>query len=152
MRRLFLSLLVAIPAMSAAKAGDLPAGAVALSSDEVTKIYSGKTAFWKSATIYFASDGTIKGYYGAPPKGALIGTWSVNGNEGCMKSHDVHDDVSKETTDCNKYWKSGKTVWQLWSVHFNNSPVDPHGYYDKSLSAFRPGDQIEKEYRKFGGS
>ena len=152
MRPRLLALLVIIPTISSAKASDLPAGAVALSSDEVTKIYSGKTAFWKTATIYFAPDGTIRGYYGKPPKGALVGAWSVNGNEECFTSRDVHDAESKATNNCDKYWMDGKTVWSLWSVHFDNSPVDPHGYWDKSLSAFRHGDQVEREYRKFGGS
>ena len=135
-----------------AAAGDLPSAAVPLTSEEATQLWSGKTALYKASSFYFAPDGTAKGFYGKPPKAALVGTWAANGNELCLTSRGFGPDDSKPTVNCNKFWKDGKKIWSLWSVHFDNSPVDPRGYWDKETSQYRPGNLVEKEYKKLGGT
>jgi Protein of unknown function (DUF995) len=137
--------------ISRAFAGDLPGTAVPLTTAEAAQIYSGKTALYKGSSFYFAPDGTAKGYYGKPPKGALLGTWVANDNEVCLTSHGFRADDSKPTVNCNKYWRDGKKIWSLWTVHFDNSPVDPHGYWDKETSQYKPGDLVEEQYTALGG-
>ena len=151
MRTILGPTIFALLAISPALAGDLPGSATPVTSEEATQLYSGKTALYKSASFYFAPDGTTKGYYGKPPKGALVGTWTANGNELCVTSHGFLATDTTPTVNCNKYWKDGKRIWSLWSVHFDNSPVDPHGYGDKEISQYKPGDLVEKQYKALGG-
>ena len=147
MKAIILGAVVAIAAIGSALADDLPAGAVPLTSDEVTKIYSGKTAFYKVSTIYYAPDGTMKGVFGG--KSPFKGTWTVASNEQCQVSGNPGE---KQYKDCNKYWRAGKKIWSLWTVHYDDTPVDEHGYWDKQVQQFKPGDQVSKLYRKVGGT
>jgi hypothetical protein len=127
---------------AAVLADQLASTATPMSSDAISKIYSGKTAVWKSSEMYFSPDGTVKGLYGKPkPTSPFSGTWSVNGNELCATV--AFSDKPTTYTDCWKWWTDGKKLVTLWSKHNDNSAVDEtHGYF-KEIE-FRRGDLVSK--------
>jgi Protein of unknown function (DUF995) len=74
----FAIVLASAPAMSA----PLPKTATPMTSDELSAIYSGKTAVWKMSSVYFAPNHSARGVF--DKKIAFSGTWSVKDNEICM--------------------------------------------------------------------
>lgn len=133
--------------VSAAFAGPLPKDAKPMTSDEVTALYSGKTAMWKSSMAYFAPNHNTRGVF--EKKIPYSGTWAVKDNEVCMVNTVKGD--TKKNTDCWKYWKSGKKVLTLWSVHYDGSkPDEKNGYYNE-VAALKPGDLVAATYVKVGG-
>ncbi|TPI18373.1 DUF995 domain-containing protein [Mesorhizobium sp. B4-1-1] len=132
-------------------AGKLPKDAVPLSADEVKAIYSGKTGLYGTSTEYYAPDGTTKGFVGKSKITATFkGTWSVNGNEVCAKNKPKGE--SKIYTDCNKYWRSGKKVFDLWATHYDGSTPDmKNGYATDTAKKLRSGDLVSAKYAAAGG-
>lgn len=132
-------------------ADKLPKGATPLSSDEVRAIYSGKTGVYKVSDIYYDPNGTTKGVFGKPKATMTIsGTWEVNGNERCMHNHPKGD--PKLYTDCNAYWRSGKKIYSLWTVHYDGSKPDKvNGYWTGELKLHKDGDLVSKKYMAMGG-
>ncbi|MFD1982649.1 hypothetical protein ACFSOZ_08165 [Mesorhizobium newzealandense] len=138
-------------ACGSAWADKLPKDAVELTADEVKAIYSGKTGFYIVSNIYYAPDGTTKGIFGKPKITTTFrGTWSVSGNEICAKNKAKGD--PKIYTDCNKFWRSGKKVYDLWTVHYDGSKPDlKGGYATDTLKLFKNGDSVSKKYAASGG-
>lgn len=130
-------------------AGQLPSDAAPLSPDEVAALYSGKTGLYGDSATWFAPDKTIYGWYGKPPKGVYSGTWDVNANEFCSNSH--APDGSGAGRNCHKFWRVGKVLWSLWTVHFDNSPANLGDYKTDEPKALKAGNWAEKIYRKLGG-
>lgn len=136
---------------ASAWAGKLPKDAVELTAAEVKAIYSGKTGIYDVSSIYYASDGTTKGIFGKPKVTATFkGTWSVSGNEMCAKNKPKGD--PKIYRDCNKFWRSGKRIYDLWSVHYDGSKPDlKSGYVTTTVKKLRDGDLVAKKYAAAGG-
>jgi hypothetical protein len=132
-------------------ADKLPKDAVELAADEVKAIYSGKTGIYSVSSMYYAPDGTTKGIYGKPKITATFkGTWSVNGNEMCTKNKAKGD--PKTYRDCNKFWRSGKKLYDLWSVHYDGSKPDlKGGYATDTMKKLKKGDLVSKKYAAAGG-
>ena len=132
-------------------ADPLPKTAKPINSDEITKLYSGKTTDWKISSAYFAPDGTVKGYLGKPVvKTTFKGTWKVTGNEICMEFSTPKD---SGLSDCWKYWRNGKDVITLWSRHYDGSKADEaNGYYKNEVAKLKAGDLVSAKYAEAGGT
>jgi hypothetical protein len=132
------------------QADKLPKSAKPLSPQEITKIYSGNSSDWKASSAYFAPDGTVKGYVGKPKiKSTFKGNWAVSDNEVCME-FSTQDGFN--STDCWKYWRSGKDILTLWSRHFDGSAVDDvNGYYKNEVAKLKAGDLVSAKYAEAGG-
>jgi len=136
---------------TAAWADKLPKNASPMAADEITKLYAGNSQVSKISNIYFDPAGTTKGVLGKPkPTGTFSGKWSVTGNEFCMNNTPKGD--SKTYTDCNKFWKVGNKIWNLWSVHYDGSKADEGKGYDPGLPSLKPGDLVSKKYAEMGGT
>jgi hypothetical protein len=135
----------------AAIAQKLPKNATPLTNEEVIALYSGNTAVWKGSRAYFAPDNKVKGIFGEKAKRVTYsGEWSAADNEVCMKNRPKGDPALY--TDCWKWWRSGKKLLTLWSVHYDGSKADEkNGYYDKEAKALKKGDLLTKEYEELGG-
>jgi hypothetical protein len=134
-----------------ALADKLPKDAKPLSSQEIATIYSGKSSDWKMSSAYFAPDGSLKGYLGKPKvKTTFKGKWTVTDNEICM---DFTTQDGFSSTDCWKYWRSGKDILTLWSRHFDGSKVDDvNGYYKNEVAKLKNGDLVSAKYAEAGGN
>ncbi|TKB10161.1 MAG: DUF995 domain-containing protein [Mesorhizobium sp.] len=134
-----------------AVADKLPTGATPLSADEVRAIYSGKTGVYKASDVYYDPSGTTKGVFGKPKaKSTFEGTWVVKGNEQCMYNKSKGD--SKIYTDCNAFWRAGKNIYSLWSVHYDGSKPDQvNGYAIERMKEYKKGDLVSKKFAAMGG-
>lgn len=132
-----------------AQAESLPKNASPMKSEVLKQIYSGNTAFWKDAEIYFAPGGSIKGLFGKPKIKALIeGSWSIAGNEICIYSYRTKE--QNFSRDCFQYWLEGKRIVALWSAHADGSAADQvNGYHMGEEKTLRPGDLVSEEYSAF---
>jgi hypothetical protein len=151
MRAHILVLATLVLAASPALADKLPKDATPLSSDEITKLYAGKTAVWSKSNAYFSPDGTIKLVFGKPRiEAALKGKWNVSGNEICM----VNTSASgKVYTDCWKWWRSGKDLYTLLSRSYTGErPDEINGYYKSEIAGLKKGDLVSKAYAAAGGT
>ncbi|MBL4783808.1 MAG: DUF995 domain-containing protein [Cohaesibacteraceae bacterium] len=103
MKHVFRHLMLATNAVglcSPAMSHTLSPKAKKLSSAQVKKIYSGKTANWKRTKGYFAPDGTFLSWH-RKNKHYVVGKWKVNGNKTC-KSGTWHAPSSGETGSMKK--------------------------------------------------
>ena len=101
-----------------------------------------------SSDLYYDPNGTTKGVSKA--KKPFKGTWTVNGNEFCMSNKAKGD--PKTYTDCNQFWRSGKKVYSLWSVHYDGSkPNKVNDYSPNEMKNFKQGDLVSKRYIAMGG-
>lgn len=133
----------------AAMADKLPKGATPLSANEVRAIYSGKTGVYRVSDIYYDPNGTTKGVFGKPkPTSTFKGTWTVKGNERCMYNKPKGD--PKTYTDCNAFWRVGKKLYSLWTVHYDGSKPDTE-YSTEELKQHKKGDLVSKKYAAMGG-
>ena len=90
-----------------AEAGKLPKNAKPMTAEEVTALYSGNSAVWKSSRAYFSPEKKVKGVFGSGSKRVIFsGEWSVTDNEACMRNSPKGE--AKIYTDCWKWWHVGK--------------------------------------------
>jgi hypothetical protein len=141
----------AVLSCGAALAEALPKTATPLDSEAVVKIYSGRTALWKDADVYFAPDGTAKGVLGKPKiTGVSMGTWAVGGNEICIYAFRRNEGATFR--DCYRYWRDGTRILTLWSSHGDGSAVDEKdGYYAGEEDKMKSGDRVSEKYSAAGG-
>ena len=132
-------------------ADSLPKGAVPLTTSEIVGIYSGKTGIYRVTDEYYAPDFTTRGVWGKPkPRFAFSGRWSARGNEFCVTNRAKGD--LRTFTDCDRYWRVGRKIFALWTVHYDRSQTDPtSGFRVKSFAALRQGDRVSARYRALGG-
>ena len=136
----------AIPC-SAAK---LPKDATPMATDQITNLYADHTISTKVSDIFFSKDGKTMGVFGKPKiKSVFSGTWEVKGNEFCM--HNSPQGETKVYTDCNKFWMSGKKMYNLWSAHYDGSNPDTVGGYDPAPLKLRSGNTVADKYSANGG-
>ena len=139
-------------------ADKLPKDAVKLKAAEVKAIYSGTTGVYGVSSIYYAPDGTIKGIFEKPNgifgifgkkvTSTFKGTWQVNGNEICARKQGK----GAPKVNCNKFWRTGKKLYTLWSTHADGSKPDTrNGYYTNELRLHKKGDLVSKKYAAAGG-
>jgi len=136
---------------SVAWADRLPKNASPMSADEITKLYAGQTQVSKVSDIFFDPSGTTKGIFGKPKAtGTFSGKWTVMGNEFCMTNSPKGE--SKTYKDCNKFWKVGEKIWNLWSTHYDGTKADDVKGYDPGIPPLKPGDLVSKRYAAMGGT
>jgi hypothetical protein len=123
-----------------------------MSSEEITKLYSGKTAQWSRSSAYFSPDNTIKGVFGKPKvETTFKGRWTVTGNEICMEGTSARS--GRTVTDCWKYWRAGKDIFTLTSRRFDGGKIDEvNGYRKDEVNLLKNGDLVSKEYAEAGGT
>lgn len=128
----------------------LPHKATAITADEVRLIYTGKSAHFDGASVYFSPDMTVKAIVRRAGKHvALAGFWSVSANEVCMKIQ--ASDGSGPQADCWKWWWFGTDTFTLWSVRSDGRrPDEKADYFDQSAS-LKHGDSVSEEYELLGG-
>jgi hypothetical protein len=127
-------------------ADSLPKTAIPMNAESVKKMYSGNSAIWKDSDVYFLPDGSVQGVFGKPTVTDLIvGSWSVSGNEIC-----VYTFQTKQPTpfrDCYQYWRDGKRIIALWSIHADGSAVDSNNGYHSGEDRLKPGDLVSDKYQ-----
>jgi hypothetical protein len=149
--RLLSSVVLSSVLITPCLAAKLPDDAKPLSESEIKNMYSGKTGVYKVSDVYYSPTGTVKGVFGKPkPKSTFSGTWEVSGNEICMKNKGRDD--SKIYTDCNKIWRSGNKIYELWTVHYDGTkPNGKDDYSTDVMHQLKAGDLVSKQYEKMGG-
>lgn len=138
------------------RADPLPEGARPLAARSLVKLYSGTTLDRETSMAYFAPDLTVKGVSGKNLKGAVwVGTWQAKGNEVCMdvQWRDLATGKTGPSRDCWKWYVApDKTIWTLWSVHYDGTRPDPDGdYYDGELAKMKRGDLVSDRYARLTG-
>jgi hypothetical protein len=150
MRRIIMPCIIYVFMVSSASAEELPKNAVPLTPGEIQKMYVGRTSDWSRSSVFFAADGSAKGYFGKPKiETTLKGNWEVKGNEICLNVKPKSSE--KIFTDCWKHWRSGTVVYTLSSKRFDGKTVDPKSYYKGEAEKLKPGDQVSAIYAANGG-
>ncbi|KQS79927.1 hypothetical protein ASG25_21745 [Rhizobium sp. Leaf384] len=142
-----MGLLLASGTAAAKNDAKLPATATAITSEEVTALFSGNTTDWKPARAFWAADGKVIGLY--PKKGSEAvgeGKWTVTGNKMC---YEIDWRTAKKTAApfhenaCNEFYKAGK---KIWTKNVENSDAQYKGnIYTGEDKKLLKGDKASKE-------
>ncbi len=145
---------IALAAITAtAPADPLPRDAQPLGTGSVAGIYAGTTVDWGKSRALFTKDGKVKGISTRNGTTLFWGSWSVAGNEICMRNEWRNVTTGEAGTvpeDCWKWYVDSQgEPWTLWSRHFDKTPADTkNGYYKGEAAKMRRGDGVSAEFDK----
>jgi hypothetical protein len=133
-----------------ATADPLPPDARPVSGKSLAKIYAGRTAEWSESKAYFAPDGSLKGIHTGGGTTLFWGKWTVKGNEVCMQNSYRNLQTGKTGSglrDCWAWWQAADgTLWQLWTVRYDNSKPPKDDYYTGEEKKLKKGDLVSKKF------
>ena len=59
---------------------------------------------------------------------------------------------TKVYTDCNRFWRVGNKIRNIWSTRYDGSTADEVNGYGLGTPPLKPGDLVSKSYTAMGGT